>query len=152
MVCIYNNGRSVITLNTRKQTSCYCLKMRRASSDITRFYDKQLESSGVTVSQYSLLLNISLAEQGTLKELADMAELDRSTLARNIKPLIRKNLVYDAKVDGARNSKLVLTQEGIKTLEHAKQLWNHAQQQVQEKLGQVNISELEKVLKTLETL
>jgi DNA-binding MarR family transcriptional regulator len=93
-----------------------------------------------------------LAEQGTLKELADMAELDRSTLARNIKPLMKKNLVYDAKADGARNSKLALTQEGIKKLEHAKQLWNHAQQQVQEKLGQTNISELEKVLKTLETL
>lgn len=142
----------MIALKTRKQTSCYCLKIRRASSDITRFYDKQLEPSGVTVSQYSLLLNISLAKQGTLKELADMAELDRSTLARNIKPLFKKNLVYDAKAKGTRNSQLVLTQEGIKTLEYAKQLWNDAQQQIQENLGETRIKELEKVLKTLEML
>lgn len=136
----------------RKQTSCYCLKMRRAGSDLTRFYDKQLEPSGVTVSQYSLLLNISLAEQGTIKELADMAELDRSTLARNIKPLFKKNLVYDAKEDGARNSKIALTAEGEKALEQAKLLWSNAQRLVQEKLGEIGITELEKVLKTLETL
>ena len=144
--------KGVIILGIRKQTSCYCLKMRRASSDITRFYDRQLEASGVTASQYNLLLNISLAKEGTFSEVADLAELDRSTLARNIKPLFKKNLVYDAKAEGTRNSKLTLTKEGVETLEHARKLWNNAQEQVRQKLGELSISELEKVLKTLETL
>lgn len=138
--------------NKRKETSCYCLKMRRASSDITRFYDKQLEASGVTVSQFSLLLNISKAKQGSLSELANMAELDRSTLARNIKPLIKKGLVYDAKLEGKRNSKFVLSPTGKVTLQQANQLWQQAQQQVQEALGDRSLKELERVLKTLETL
>lgn len=138
--------------NKRKETSCYCLKMRRASSDITRFYDKQLEASGVTVSQFSLLLNISKAKQGSLSELANMAELDRSTLARNIKPLIKKGLVYDAKLEGKRNSKFVLSPTGKVTLRQANQLWQQAQQQVQEALGDRSLKELERVLKTLETL
>lgn len=136
----------------RNSTSCYCLKMRRASCDITKFYDEWLKPSGVTVSQYSLLLNVSKAEIGTLKELADMAELERSTLARNIKPLLKKNLIYDAKPNGARNSRLILTQEGVKVLKYASELWENAQKQIQKALGQTSILELEKVLKALEAL
>lgn len=136
----------------KKPTSCYCLKMRRVNADVTGFYDRTLNESGVTIQQYSLLLNISKAEHGTLKELADMAELDSSTLARNIKPLFSKNLVYDAKVEGARNSKLTLTDEGKKTLVHAQKLWEDAQKKVTSVLGETGIAELEKVLKTLEAL
>lgn len=136
----------------KKPTTCYCLKMRRASSDITRYYDHMLEPSGVTVGQYSLLLNTSNAEKGTVTELADMAELDRSTLARNIKPLINKNLIYDAKVNGARDSRLMLTEEGKKTLLHAQSLWEEAQKKISENFGKDGIAELEKVMKTLEAL
>lgn len=135
-----------------KSTSCFCLKMRRANADVTGFYDHALEESGVTIQQYSLLLNISKAQNGTLRELADMAELDRSTLARNVKPLLSKKLVYDAKEDGARNSKLMLTAEGEQTLQLAAKLWKEAQQKVRQLLGETGIEELEKVLKAFEAL
>ncbi|SHK54809.1 DNA-binding transcriptional regulator, MarR family [Anaerocolumna jejuensis DSM 15929] len=136
----------------KKPTSCYCLKLRRTTGNLTRFYDKMLEPSEVTVSQYGLLLNISKAENGSLRELADMAELDRSTLARNIKPLIKKRLVCDTKADGARDSKLVLTRDGEKTLLQAAGLWSKAQEKIKEALGENGIIELEKMLKALEAL
>lgn len=135
-----------------KPTACYCLKMRRATNDVTRFYDHILEPSGVTISQFSILLNVSRAEKGSIQELADMAELDRSTLARNIRPLINRSLIVDAKLPGARDSKLKLTDDGTKTLEHAKVLWEEAQQQVKSKLSQSGIEELEQLLKALEAL
>lgn len=137
---------------SKQPTSCYCLKIRRATNDVTRFYDHVLKPSGITVSQYSILLNISRAEKGSIKELADMAELDRSTLARNIKPLINRNLIIDAKLPGTRDSKLKLTDEGIRTLEKSKMLWEEAQHQVEKKLGLNEIEELEQLLKALEAL
>ena len=136
----------------KKPTSCYCLKIRRANADVVSFYDKSLKESGVTIQQFSLLLNISKAEKGTLSELAEMAELDRSTLARNIKPLLSKKLVYDAKPHGARDSKLTLTDDGKKTLKLTQKLWENAQKNLSHALGEVGIAELEKVLKTLESL
>lgn len=133
-------------------TPCYCLKIRRANADLISFYDHSLAESGITIQQYSLLLNISKAEKGTLRELADMAELDRSTLARNIKPLLSKKLVYDAKPEGARDSKLTLTDDGKKTLQLAQTLWEKAQKNISQSLGEVGIKELDKLLKTLEAL
>lgn len=139
-------------LKKKRPTSCFCLKLRRAAAGITCYYDHALEPSGITVSQFSLLLNISKAERGSLAELADMAELDRSTLARNIKPLIIKKLVLDTKADKARDSRFILTEAGRKTLAQAQQLWEAAQSSIAERLGSDGVTELEKVLEALETL
>ena len=133
-------------------TSCYCLKIRRASATVTKFYDSMLESCGVTVRQYSLLLNISQAEHCSVKELADMTELDRSTLARSLKPLYHQGLVIDTKVLGTRNSQLEVTETGKETVECAKQLWAEAQKAVKLKLGANGLHSLEKVLNLLERL
>ncbi|MHC1720389.1 MAG: MarR family winged helix-turn-helix transcriptional regulator [Clostridiaceae bacterium] len=138
--------------NQKSPTSCYCLKMRRASADVTKFYDRMLETSGVSVGQFSILLNISKSEKGSVKELADMAELDRSTLARSIKPLINRKLVYDGKDEGARDSKLMLTEEGKNVLEQAKALWEEAQTKMRDNLKGHGITELDKMLRALEML
>lgn len=137
---------------SKNSTACYCLRTRRASAAVTKFYDNMLESCGVTVRQYSLLLNISQAEYCSVKELADMTELDRSTLARSLKPLYHHGLVIDIKEPGTRNSQLELTNAGKETVEYAKQLWTEAQKAVKLKLGEDGLHSLEKVLDLLEAL
>ncbi len=136
----------------RTPTSCYCLKIRRATATVTKHYDRVLAPCGVTVSQYSVLLNISRAEQCSIRELADMAELDRSTLARNLQPLFHQGLVVDTRQEGTRNCQLELTETGKETLECAKLLWAKAQQDVMLKLGDEGLDTLEKVLSSLEAL
>lgn len=131
---------------------CYCLKVRRASAVITKFYDKILSSCGITVTQFSLLINIAAEEQCSVRELADRTELDRSTLARSLKPLYQQGLVVDIKRQGARNSRLELTQTGQETVECAKKLWTLAQEKVRQTLGEEGISSLEKIFASLETL
>ena len=136
----------------KKPTSCYCLKIRRASALVTKFYDGMLGPCGVTVRQYSLLLNISQAEYCSVKELADLTELDRSTLARSLKPLYHHRLVIDAKEPGTRNSRLVLTKIGKETVECANRLWLEAQKDVELKLEEDGLHSLEKLLGLLEAL
>ena len=117
-------------------SDCYCLKMKKASNNLTNFYDHKLAASGVTLGQYFTLLNVATCKRGTIKELADMAGLDRSTLARNIKVLIKQGLVIDAKEDGCRDSKIVLSETGRQTYHQAKKLWEQAQLDIQAYLGE----------------
>lgn len=123
-----------------------------ATNNLARFYDRMLEPSGVTTRQFSLLLNISRSEDVNVRQLADMANLDRSTLARNLKPLFSKCLIEDNKLPGARDSKLRLTETGRETLEQARCLWEKAQDTVAEKLGREKLEMLETVLEALEAL
>lgn len=129
-------------------SDCYCLKMKKASNSLTNFYDQKLAASGVTLGQYFTLLNVATCKRGTIKELADMAGLDRSTLARNIKVLIKQGLVIDAKEDGCRDSKIVLSETGRQTYHQAKKLWEQAQLDIQAYLGEDD-EKLDQLLKKL---
>lgn len=136
----------------RKPTACVCLTIRRLTAWVTKYYDQALAPCGVTVNQFSVLMNISRAEHCSVRELADMAELDRSTLARNLKPLFNQGLVADIKEPGTRNSRLELTAAGQKTIECARPLWAQAQEEVKRKLGEEGQAALEKIVASLESL
>ncbi|MDR1608257.1 MAG: MarR family winged helix-turn-helix transcriptional regulator [Deltaproteobacteria bacterium] len=140
------------TILKKIKPDCFCLKTRRLSAAVTKFYDRELLASGVTISQYSILLNITGAEYCSVRELADLSELDKSTLARNLKPLFAQELVVDVKEPGSRNRRLLLTVSGLKTLDMAKLLWAEGQKKMREKLGTVGQEALENVLDALENL
>ena len=140
------------TKQVKSPTSCYCLKTRRVASDVSNFYDHILAPSGVTVRQYSVLLNISRSEKGSISELAEMAELDRSTLSRNLKPLFQKELIRDVRSSGARDCKLELTDAGSHTLKLAMELWQKAQLAVEQKLGKDGLEKFDQLLEALEAL
>lgn len=133
-------------------TVCHCLKMRRSAENVIHFYDSILLPTGLTVRQYSLLNQISLHEECSVSQLAILTELDRSTLARSLKPLIKEGFIDDAKESGTRNSKLVLTRSGKKVCKQAGQLWDSAQKQFEERLGTDTVNTLEKILEELQEL
>jgi DNA-binding MarR family transcriptional regulator len=153
MVYIHRLEKFMQDKPRRIPASCYCLKIRKASAAVTKLYDNILEPCGVTVRQYSLLFNISYrSNHCSVKELADMAELDRSTLARSLKPLFLQGLIVDTSRPGTRNSQLELTEAGKETLERAKILWSNAQLALMQKFGDEGLAALEKVLRLLEVL
>ena len=136
----------------KRNIPCYCMKLRRASAVITKFYNDRLRVCDITARQFSLLHKINEQKHCSVKELSDMAELDRSTLARSLKPLYQQNLVVDVKPRDARNSRLELTPSGEDTLVRATTLWTKAQTDVLEKLGEDGIERLDQILGLLETL
>lgn len=133
-------------------TTCHCLKMRRSAGNVISFYDQILKPSGVTVRQYSLLFSISEHDGCNVRELSEYTELDRSTLARSLKPLIKADLIADAKDAGARDSKLSLTEQGQRVCGEATKLWETAQKKFEEKLGAERVKVLEDALEMLQTL
>ena len=82
--------------------SCFCIKVRRIASALTRLYDNALAPCQITISQYSLLCHIRSLPKSSIRALSDATGLDRSTLARNLRQLLKKGWVEDARAPGAR--------------------------------------------------
>lgn len=133
-------------------TVCHCLKIRRSAENVIRFYDSILASCGITVRQYSLLNAISEHSGCNVRELSEATLLDRSTLARSLKPLIQLGYIVDKKAPGARDSVLELTDQGLFVCSKAAGLWEVAQCQFESKLGKEQLEAFESTLILLQDL
>ena len=110
---------------------------------VTRHYDKALAPAGVSANGYSLL--VRLGDEGPLPlgELAARLAMDRSTLSRDVAPLIEEGLVRDA-ADAAdrRRRVLALSPPGGRRVRKAHPLWEQAQAQLTEQFGDERTGEL----------
>ena len=115
---------------------CICINLRRIGLKVTELYDNALESVGLSVTQYSLLVNLCRNEGCSTGELAERVKLEKSTLVRTLRPLLQRDLVVDKSTPGGgRRRCLYLTATGEEILEKAFPLWQKAQQEVTAKLG-----------------
>ena len=94
-----------------------------------------LEPAGVTLAQYSLLRRIERAGPVSLTRLGRLAELDRSTVGRNVKALAELRLVRMRPAKDQREAAVRLTPAGAEALRRAFPLWGEAQRRVEAKLG-----------------
>ena len=138
--------------NEKKPSICNCLNLRRASVAITKIYDEKLAPSGLTISQYSILLHLKLLGPVSVSDLAIKIRLDRTTLVRSLKPLEAASLIIDVSPKGTRNRQLQLTQKGVQKLIEAEFMWNDAQNIIEQKIGKENIEKLTALLSMIEGL
>jgi DNA-binding MarR family transcriptional regulator len=131
------------------KTTCYCAAVRTAARKTTALYDAILEPAGVTLAQYSLLRKIERAEPVSLTKLGRLAELDRSTVGRNVKALEELRLVRAASARDQREAAVRLTPAGAETLRQAFPLWEDAQRRVEAALGSSGAAQLETLARTL---
>ena len=66
---------------------CTCARLRRTARRLTRAYDRALRPSGLRLTQYSVLANVTRAGGLSITELAERLAMDRTTLTRNLRPL-----------------------------------------------------------------
>lgn len=125
------------------------MRLKRASEELLKLYTKTIAPAGVTPVQYLILLRIHELQSGSLREIADAIGVDRSTLARTIRPLEKNGLVRDNKPVGARNGALVLTPEGERVFRKAQALWNEAQDIVAARLGKEGVEKYSDFLRTV---
>jgi DNA-binding MarR family transcriptional regulator len=123
-------------------TECTSAQLRRASRALSRTYDEVLAPSGLRGTQFSLLVALSLTGPAPLLRVADELGLDRTTMTRNLAPLERDGLVISLASEDRRVRLISLTDEGRKRLTRALPLWEQAQQQVLQTLGEGRWREL----------
>jgi DNA-binding MarR family transcriptional regulator len=132
-------------------TYCTCLALRRATRRVTQIYDAHMKPLGLRITQFAVLGNLAGDGSGaaaplSITALARRLGLDRSTLGRNVRPLLKAGLVAMEGGADRRAHTLALTPAGREVLEKAIPLWREAQRHVSEKLGREKTRALRAVL------
>jgi DNA-binding MarR family transcriptional regulator len=90
------------------------------------------------VSQVTILAVLCRAGTQTINEMAEILELDRTTLSRNLKPLARQDLLTIAPGADQRTRVVSLTPEGEAVLLKALPIWEQAQADMVTGIGEAN--------------
>src|SRR5829696_8230036 len=73
--------------------TCACANLRKAARAVTQLFDEALAPSDLRATQFTLLVTSRLTGESTINELAERMAMDRTTLSRNLKPLVRNGLL-----------------------------------------------------------
>ncbi|MGO4683680.1 MarR family winged helix-turn-helix transcriptional regulator [Hyphomicrobium sp. 2TAF46] len=130
-------------------SKCYCIALRKAERRVTSVYDEALKPAGVNIAQFSLMRTIEREAPVSLSKIGRLAELDRSTVGRNVKVLERMGFVKTLHGEDQREAAVVLTARGRKVLVDGAKLWDEAQTTIEKKLGVVATRHLRTLLQTL---
>ncbi len=129
---------------------CYCAALRAAARKTTAIYDAALAPIGVNVAQFSLLRRIHGAAPVSLSELGRLADLDRSTVGRNVKVLQRLGLARATPgAEDQREATVTLSEKGAAALREGAPLWDEAQRRVEAALGADGAAHLRALLGAL---
>jgi DNA-binding MarR family transcriptional regulator len=116
--------------------TCTCSALRQASRHLTRLYDEALAEVGLGINQFSILSKLEKFGPQSLQGLAERLVMDRSTLARLLRPLEERGLVtVCVSPDDRRHRRIALPPVGAALMREARPLWGKAEQQFQTAFG-----------------
>jgi DNA-binding MarR family transcriptional regulator len=138
-------------LHTPELGPCACAQVRRLARKLSSLYDTLLSPEGLTITQYSLLVNIERSGQLSHAVLAGKVGMDRTTLTRNLRPLTRAKWVAAATGQDRRQHLLQLTAAGRRKLVRSLPLWEEAQGQFLSQIGTESLQELRALLTSAES-
>jgi DNA-binding MarR family transcriptional regulator len=121
--------------------SCTCFKLRKATRALSRVYDQHMAEVGLKTTQYSVLAN---AARGALPvaDLADKLGLERTTLTRNLRPLIEAGWIAVVPGADSRQRIVTITDPGRAKVAEAYTAWCGAQGALERLVGRAELSAL----------
>ncbi len=114
---------------------CICANLRKTTRVVTQFYDGALHPTGLRAGQFTLLAVLAKLGDMPLTRLAEVLVMDRTTLSRNLKPLVARGLISNDSDADQRVRRVGLTGEGTRLFEAALPLWRQAQSRFFQGLG-----------------
>ena len=123
------------TLSTRVKLECAGGGLRRASRAISRLYGAAFAPLDLTATQFTLLVAVNLGGPIPLSRLAEFLVLDRTSLYRAVKPLVRRRCVRILPGRTGRERTAALTEAGRHLLHEALPVWKKIQERFIESLG-----------------
>ena len=115
--------------------SCVCFNTRKLARCVSQMYDTALEPSGLKNTQFALLAMVSVREPISITELADAMGIERTTLTRNLKVLVRDGLLAVMQGADARSRAVTITTAGRSRVKTAFPLWAEAQERLVKRIG-----------------
>ena len=136
----------------RPASGCTCFKLRSLARRVTQLYDHVLAPSGLKVTQYSLLASARRREGSdppTVTELAQRLFTDRTTLTRNLRPLVAAGFIRIGAGPDERSKAVIITPKGETAYQAARPLWKAAQTLMHERAGDPHLAALHELIDTL---
>ncbi len=123
--------------------NCLVTRTRQISRVLTAIYDEELRPFDIASPQFTLLVLIMEFGPLSRSDLGRRNHHDRSTLTRNLQPLISQGWVVEgAPGDDGRSRPLSLTEQGKELLHRAASAWSVAQTKAKALLGEVGANAL----------
>ena len=129
---------------------CTCFRLRRAARQVSQIYDRELAAVDLSLNEYSILRHTE-REARLLGELADSLGMERTTLTRNLKPLLEAGWLEEKRGDDARQRFISITASGRRRLANAKPHWQRAQSHIDSRFGSVKTRRLREDLDLLDS-
>jgi len=115
--------------------TCTCFHLRKAARSVTQFYDQVLQPSGLRITQFCVLVSLSLRGPQSVTDLASCLGMDRTTLTRSLQVLAQQGLLRVEEGSDRRRHLVRLTDQGSAALLLAYPYWQHAQTSLVAQLG-----------------
>lgn len=129
---------------------CNCNALRKASRQITRFYDSHLEPTGLHVTQFLTLAALNELGSAAINALAERLDIERTAMGKMVGFLERDGLIQirPSPTDG-RIRLIELTRKGRQLYDRASPLWRDAQRQFAQLNGAENVAALRQRLRKM---
>lgn len=135
-----------------RSVACTCFKLRSLARRVTQLYDHEMAASGLKVTQYSLLAHALRGAAGTaptVSALADAMATDRTTLTRNLRPLVTAGYLEVGPGTDARSKAVRVTVAGVAAFRAARPLWQAAQARMRSIGGAAEVDKLHALVDTV---
>jgi DNA-binding MarR family transcriptional regulator len=111
-------------------TTCACFNIRKTARAITNLYDTVLQPTNLRATHAILLMAIAMVGTPTISRLAEAMVMDRTTVARELKPLEDQGLVRITPGADRRTRQVQLTDAGHTKRYEVIPLWEQAQARI----------------------
>lgn len=115
--------------------TCACFTVRLASRAITSFYDAVLSPSGLRATQFVVLVGVFRGFGTTVTALGRALGMDRTSLSRNLRPLVRRGFVRTVQATDRRRRTVRTTKRGERLVARTIPYWQKAQHHVVATVG-----------------
>jgi len=135
--------KSADDISNEVTENCLLTRTRQISRVLTALYDQEMRSHGVLSSQFTLLVLIHELGPISRADLGRKNHQDRSTLTRNLQPLLTQGWVREEPAGmGGRRRPLQITRQGQVLVRKAAPGWSAAQAKARLLLGAAGVSAL----------
>ena len=129
--------------------SCLSMALRQAARALTQRYDAAFSVAGIRSTQFSVLVALAQAPSVPLSRLAEALVMDRTTLTRNLAPLLRRSLVEESAAEDKRVRSYALTARGKQLLTRTLPDWKGAQARILRALAKEDAEQLRRILRAV---
>jgi DNA-binding MarR family transcriptional regulator len=126
----------------RECRDCLCFAVRRAARAVTQHYERHLRPTGLRATQFTVLVRLAQTGPMPINRLASEMGLERTTLSRNLRPLLAKRWIAVSEEADRRVHGVAITAKGRAVAREALPAWRKAQASARKKLGALHLEGL----------